>query len=106
MNKERRKQIADLISRLRELTIPDLEALKTEMDEIHDGIDEVKEQEQEYFDNMPESLQGGDKGSVAEAAIQALEEAGEALETAAQAVQDVIDLDFQDIMDSLDTAQK
>lgn len=38
---------------------------------------------------MPESLQGGDKGPVAEAAISALEQAVEALETAVDALQGI-----------------
>jgi hypothetical protein len=48
-------------------------------------------EEQEYFDNMPEGIQGSKKGEKAEAAIDALQEAKDTLETA---------------MDSLNTAME
>ncbi len=37
-------------------------------------VQAIKDEEQEYLDNMPESLQGGDKAEAAEAAITALDE--------------------------------
>lgn len=67
MNKDRRKALEDLFSQLGSF-IGDLEALRDE--------------EQEYFDNMPESLQGGDRGSDAEQAIGSMETALELLEDA------------------------
>ena len=60
MNQKRRNAIDALIAKL--------EDLKSEVEAIRD-------EEQEYFDAMPESLQGGDKGTVAEEAISSLEEA-------------------------------
>lgn len=33
----------------------------------------LRDEEQDYFDNMPESLQAGEKGEKAEAAINAME---------------------------------
>lgn len=73
MNKDRRKALEDLSSQLGSL-IGDLEALRDE--------------EQEYFDNMPESLQGGDRGSDAEQAIGSMETALESLEEAIGHVDD------------------
>lgn len=60
MNAYRRKRIEDLQSTLTSLR-----------DEIQVLLDE----EQDAFDNMPESLQQGEKGEKAQAAIDALEEA-------------------------------
>lgn len=40
----------------------------------------ARDDEQDYLDNMPESLQGGEKGELAQAAIDALDEAIDALE--------------------------
>lgn len=51
MNKERRKNLDDLVNRL--------EDMKQELVTMQD-------EEQEYFDNMPESLQGGEKGTAIE----------------------------------------
>lgn len=67
MNKARRKALEDLASQLGDI-LAELEALRDE--------------EQEYFDNMPESLQGGDKGSDAEQAIDSMNSAVDSLEAA------------------------
>lgn len=67
MNKDRRKQLAeatDLLSSVRAL------------------IEEARDDEQEYLDNMPEQFQSGDRGQQAEAAVGALDEAVSALEEA------------------------
>ena len=72
MNKERRKQIneaADLFAKAHAM-IEDAKSI----------LQEALDEEQEYFDNMPEGLQGGDKGDMAQAAISALEYAIEAME--------------------------
>jgi hypothetical protein len=42
-------------------------------------FEEALNEEQEYFDNMPEGLQGSEKGEIAEANISSLEAAIEAL---------------------------
>lgn len=60
MNKERRKALAELAEKI--------DGLKGELESI-------MEDEQSYFDNMPESFQGGDKGQAAESAIDAMQSA-------------------------------
>lgn len=67
MNKTRRKQ---------------LEEISDKANELRFELENIKDDEQEYFDNIPESLQGGDKGTLAEEAISNLEEAITALESA------------------------
>ena len=74
MNKDRRKQLSEIQSKLAEL---------------RDMIDTVLEAEQEAFDNLPESLQESERGEAMQAAIDAMEsamdscdEAGESLEEA------------------------
>ena len=57
MNKERR----DAIEKAQGL-----------IEEAKDILQEACDEEQEYFNNMPESLQGGDKGQAAENAISIL----------------------------------
>jgi hypothetical protein len=79
MNKDRRKQIAgvdSLIGRIREM----LEEAKSEAESARDD-------ERDYFDNMPESLQGGEKGERASAAADALDELVSALEEADSALE-------------------
>lgn len=60
MNNERRKEIKKLIDRCIELK---------------NDVELIRDEEQEYFDNMPESIQGGDKGERAQTAVDALEAA-------------------------------
>lgn len=66
MNKQRRKQLADIIEQL--------ESLKSE-------LEEVKEQE-EAFENMPESLQESDRGERMQEAIDILDGACSSIEEA------------------------
>lgn len=88
MNKARRKTISELRERL--------DALKTAADELESEIETIRDEEQEYFDNMPESLQGGDKG-------QAAEEAVSHLDTALEAIQEVVS-QAEAASDALDSA--
>lgn len=63
MNAERRKRI---------------EALQSTLVSLKDDIDMLRDEEQESFDNLPESVQQGEKGEKAQAAIDALDEASNA----------------------------
>ena len=65
MNKERRKEIARAAAMI---------------DEAKGILESCRDEEQEYYDNMPESFQDGEKGSAAQEAIDALEEAVSSLE--------------------------
>lgn len=67
MNTERRKAI---------------EGVKSTLDQAKGDIENLQQEEQEYFDNMPESLQGGEKGEKAQAAADALQEAMDNIESA------------------------
>jgi len=74
MNKERRKQIQAAIDRMK-----DAQSAAEEAKEILEG---VKDDEQEYRDNMPESLQSSEKADVADSAISSLEDADSELDSA------------------------
>lgn len=60
MNKARRKQLAELAS--------ELEAIGT-------ALEALRDEEQDYYDNMPESLQDGERGQKAYDAIDAIDNA-------------------------------
>lgn len=64
MNKERRKKLDDLIEILEGLA---------------NDIETLRDEEQEYFDNMPEGLKGAEKGEAAEQAISEMEDAMQSL---------------------------
>ncbi|AUX83266.1 hypothetical protein PBI_RACCOON_53 [Microbacterium phage Raccoon] len=86
MNAGRRKEIEAIIGKL-----ADLEALKTE---IQEAIEQVRDEEQEYYDNMPEGLQQSDRGYAAEEAANQLDEAASMLD----------DLDIDSLRGNLETA--
>ena len=58
MNKDRRARIQALINKL---------------EDIKEDIDFIIDEEQEYYDNMPESIQAGEKGDKAQEAVDNLD---------------------------------
>lgn len=60
MNKTRRKAIQDVIAKL---------------ETLRDEVESLLNDEQDYYDNMPESFQDGDKGQAASDAISYMESA-------------------------------
>lgn len=73
MNTERRKQIEAIKGRIASM-LEDAALIVSEVESIRDD-------EQEYRDNMPESFGEGEKGEKADAAIAALEQVIEDLES-------------------------
>ena len=65
MNKIRRKSLQEIIDQI---------------DHLRDDLDALKEEEEEYRDNMPENLQGGERYEAAENAISNMEDAVTSLE--------------------------
>lgn len=65
MNKQRRERLSKLISQA--------EAMSAELEAIRD-------EEQEAFDNMPENMQGGERGDKMQEAIEAMDTAITSLE--------------------------
>lgn len=60
MNKQRRKNIEKLVKSIQE---------------FQQVIEELKIEEQDYLDNMPENFQNGEKGENAQSAIDSMDEA-------------------------------
>lgn len=75
MNKDRRKRIQALEAQLSKLVLPDMN-----LEDIKSDIEGIKDEEQEYYDNMPESLQSGDRGQRAEEVVGLLGEAEDELQ--------------------------
>lgn len=99
MNNDRRREISDLIKRAEALK-EQLEAVTTEASSLKDDIERVRDEEQEYFDNMPESLQGSDRGQAAEAAVSQLDEAMGTLDELAD-----LSVDLDSAVTALDEAK-
>jgi methyl-accepting chemotaxis protein len=72
MNAERRRRIASITERVAVLEDA-LGKLAADVREIADDIDNVRDEEQEAYDALPESLQGADRGQQMQTAIEALE---------------------------------
>jgi exonuclease VII small subunit len=65
MNKDRRKSLAEALA-----LIDQAEAL---LQQASEAVDEVRDEEQEAFDNLPESLQDGERGQQMQEAVSSLE---------------------------------
>lgn len=66
----------------------DLQRAKALIEEAQTIVAQAAEDEQEYFDNMPESLQGGDKGQAAEQVAMDLDDMASRLEDLASEVEE------------------
>lgn len=67
MNKTRRQEISNVATRI---------------GMVKDTLQDILNDEQDYFDNMPENLQGSTRGMDSEEAIDVMEQVIEALEEA------------------------
>ena len=63
-----------------------LEKINAQIEDIVAGIEMLRDEEQEYIDNMPEGLQGSDKAEMAEDAVSSMESALERLADAANSI--------------------
>ena len=83
MNKDRRARIDRECERLAEANalLPEdrLSAMEL-LSDIQFNVEQVLDEEQEAYDNMPENLQYSDRGCISEECIDALEEAVSSLE--------------------------
>lgn len=71
MNNTRRKEIRNIID--------ELETMAGRLDDLYSWLDELKSEEEEYRDNIPENLQGGIRYEESEEASGNMEYASDAL---------------------------
>ena len=76
MNKQRRKWLEDIIGKL---------------DEQKRELDSLIEEEQEAYDNMPESLQDSERGQAMYECVSDLESERDSLEDVAQNLQEILE---------------
>lgn len=86
MNDERRKALNAVKERI--------ETAQAILDEARSDLETLRDEEQEYYDNMPESFQGGDRGDKAQTAIDQLD----------SAISDLEGFDFDSITSYIDEA--
>lgn len=75
MNKKRRKRLEDVIDILNDLSME---------------IELIREEEQEAYDNMPESLQLSEKGETIEENVSVLEDAQTDVETIIENLNEIL----------------
>jgi chromosome segregation ATPase len=73
MNRETRKQLKQLNEKLTEIET-DFELLKEKVDEIRSDVESIRDEEQDKYDNMPESIQQGEKGDTMQEGIDSLDD--------------------------------
>ena len=80
MNKQRRKNINEII--------PRIETLMQELEYLKEDVDTILSEEQEYLDNIPENLQGSERYEIAESAISNLEDSMDQIDDAIAALEE------------------
>lgn len=86
MNDRRRRQLETVIDKI--------DTLKWEMKEVTKGLEEIKNEEEEYIETMPENLRVGERYERATDALISLEDALDALEM----------IDFAEVVDYITEA--
>jgi hypothetical protein len=81
MNKARRKAAAEIIAML--------DKIEEAMEEAFEALSTIADEEREAFDNMPESVQNGERGQAVDEAATNLETARDNLESAKDSLSDV-----------------
>jgi prefoldin subunit 5 len=59
-----------------------IEKLRDQITTLKGELEEVRDEEQNYYDNMPEPIQNGSKGEAAQGSIDVLEDAINSLDEA------------------------
>lgn len=80
MNKSRRKELMEWVGKA--------ESWAAQGEELKSELENICTDEQDYFDNMPENLQGSMRGMDAEEAIDAMNEAIECMDNAIVAAEE------------------
>ena len=80
MNNTRRKAILAVTSKLG--------TVKEEIESLMQDIEVIKTEEEDYKDNIPENMQGGDRYEAAETAIENLDEAYSCLDDIVESLEE------------------
>jgi predicted nucleic acid-binding Zn-ribbon protein len=100
MNDDRRKRLDELREKLVALDNA-FEELTSEASYIKEELEGIKDEEQESFDNLPESMQNGERGEKMSTAISELENVIDGLNELAEH-----SVSFDDWIANIDTAKE
>jgi NADPH-dependent glutamate synthase beta subunit-like oxidoreductase len=68
-----------------------LSMLAAKIQDVYDAVETLRDDEQEYLDNMPEGIREGDKGDKSQEAIDYLDSAVDALSAAIADIESAIE---------------
>jgi len=92
MNNKRRKEVSKNIITLQEISI--------KLESVKDSIEDIYNEEEESFYNMPDNLEGSSRYEAAEEAIDNLSDANSSLDDINDKLQTTVDL-LQEIVDMM-----
>ena len=99
MNKQRRKELAEIRRRLDAA----YEAInELGLSEIKDDLEALKDEEEQYCENLPENMQNSERADNSRSAVDALDNAMTDLEEVLEAVSDG---QFESITNSIEEAE-
>lgn len=102
MNDKRRRQLKSLIKQLEKIS-GKLEQLKNDAEEIQSAIVELRDEEQYAFDNLPESIQGTERGERMEGAVDKLDDADSGMDQLASEFDEANDYIYE-IIEAIEEA--
>ena len=102
MNKRRRKELEQLKSEFEQVCLDVNEALE-KLEELKENIECLKEEEEEAYDNLPESLQEAEKGEAMQAAIDYMASAIDAVDVVGANLDEAIQ-GFEDVYSAIQDA--
>lgn len=97
MNKQRRKELSDIIDRIAAMG-EQLNAIKQTRNDIVSDLEALRDEEQESFDSLPEGLQDSERGQDMQAAV-------DNLDNALQDLDIDLDLDVDGVVSNIDDAR-
>lgn len=102
MNKRRRKELEQLKSEFEQVCSDVNEAVE-KLEELKENIECLMEEEEEAYDNLPESLQESDKGEAMQTAIGYMVSAIDAADVVGASIDEAIQ-GFEDVYSAIQDA--
>lgn len=102
MNKRRRKELEQLKSEFEQVCSDVNEAVE-KLEELKENIECLKEEEEEAYDNLPESLQEAEKGEAMQAAIDYMASAIDAVDVVGANLNETLQ-GFEDVYSAIQDA--
>jgi DNA repair exonuclease SbcCD ATPase subunit len=113
MNNQRRKALTSLHNDLDKvkglleeelISNEQIEELKGKLADVQSQLETIRDEEQDYFDNMPEGLQAGEKGDKATEAIDNIDSAINETEVAQDSLEEAKPLNEEDRSGAIEAA--